>query len=317
MSRKRRFKKIVKGYLNRKANDGQIEDTVATPTLQKQVLATIDAEDNATLLNRFNFVNPGVPGLETFDVENDGGTFKNDPAPFDERDFQDSDADGIGDNEDIILTKIKLDAIFQDLESTSVAPLVRFESRAVGTLQRLMDEAEAIQILIKAQFETLDADHDEPNGTLDGGKDQNDISAARTAIANLVAVDTTDQVVAGGFNVQNIAGVRFTSAGLDQLVAEIDAQAAQVTALKAEIAAMSPDVDVAFPGAKFGDYTAVGDSVKAQTTAAGTATGGVAGTVLLETLVDAAKLKITKGITNADKSSGAKAMLNFINTVTP
>ena len=167
MSRKRRFKKIVKGYLNRKANDGLIEDTVATPSLQKEVLAVIDAEDNATLLSRFNFSNPGTP-TETFDVENDGGTFKNDPAPFDERDFQDTDGDGIGDNEDTILTKIKLDAIFQDLESTSVA---RFESRAVGTLQRLMDEAEAIQLLIKTQFETLDFGHDEPNGTLDGGKD--------------------------------------------------------------------------------------------------------------------------------------------------
>jgi hypothetical protein len=307
MSKRKRIKKLVKGYLNRIDADGNIADAVDTLVKRKAVLKTMDAETNTVLLNRLGFTDAGKPGLEAFDIDGDTTKFKNDFAPFDATEQVDTDKDGIGDNRDILRTKVLLDAIFQDLQTKAVTKL----ARATGTLQRLMDEAEAVQLLIKTQFETLDANHD---GTLNG--DAAAITAAQEAIAALVAVDTTDKTISGAFDVVDIAGALFTSAGLDKLVADIDIQVAQVASLKAEIAAKTAKAGVVVKNPTVTGYTAAGDSVLAQTTAASTATGAVADTTAIADLAAAAKLRITKIVTNADDSSGAKAMLTYIATIT-
>ena len=303
MSRKRRFKKIIKGYLNRIANDGAVHDDVDTQAEKKALLATIDAENNATLLARFNFSDPGLP-TETFDVENDGGTFKNDPAPFDERDFQDTDGDTIGDNEDIILTKIRLDAIFQDMQKTT--PGSKLATRPLGTLQQLMDEAEAIRLAVKAIYDPEDGvDHD-------GDFAEGDKANAVTALAGLRTNGAT-VTLSDGVTQVTVSKERFTEAGSDgfnALLTEIDRQAALVASLKAEIAAMTADADVAFPGAKFGDYTAVGDSADAHTGAANTG-AGVDGSVVIATVVATAKEHINK-VATGDGTSGAKVMIDRI-----
>ena len=312
MSRKRRFKKIIKGYLNRIGNDGQPHDDVDNVPAgeKKALLATIDAETNTQLLSRFNFSNPGTP-TETFDVENDGGTFKNDPAPFDERDFQDTDGDTIGDNEDIILTKIKLDAIFQDVQKTT--PGSALAGGPVGTLQDLMNEALAVQQLVNTRYTSIDSDH---NTVMDGGAAA--ITAAKDAIADLRLSGATDHDIGGGTLV-SVSADKFTSAGLTALNTEIDRQAALVASIKAEIAAMTadgagtaaPDADsVAFPGAKYGDYTALGASVDAKTGAANTGAGGIGGSAVLSDLVTAAKARSTGALDSpGGTTSGSIAML--------
>lgn len=307
MSKRKRIKKLVKGYLNRVDADGNLADAVDTLVKRKAVLKTMDGETNAELITRFGFTDAGKPGLETFDIDGDGAKFKNDFAPFDATEQVDTDKDGIGDNRDILRTKVLLDAIFQDLEAKSDTVKL---ARATGTLQRLMDEAEAVQLLIKTQFETLDTNHD---GTLDG--DAAAITDAQDAIAALVAVDTTNKTISGAFAVTDIAGALFTSAGLDKLVADIDIQAAEVASLKAEIAAKTAKAGVVVKNPTVTGYTAAGDSVLAKAAAAGTATGTVVGTTAIATLVAAAKLRITKEV-NADQASGAKAMLTYIATIT-
>ena len=72
---------------------------------------------------------------------------------------------------------------------------------------------------------------------------------------------------------------------------------------------MTADGDVAFPGAKFGDYTAVGDSLKAFTGAANTG-GGVDGNTALTDLVTAAKARSTNALDNVGQAtSGSIDML--------
>lgn len=304
MSRKRRFKKIIKGYLNRIGKDGQPHDDVDNVPAgeKKALLATIDAEDNATLLNRFNFLNPGTPD-ETFNVDGDGGTFKNDVNPFDERDFRDQDGDGTGDNEDIILTKIRLDAIFQDMQK--LAPATKLAGRPVGTLQQLMDEAEAIRLAVKAIYDPEDTDH---NGDFAEGDKANAVTALAGLRTNGATVTLSD-----GVTQVTVSKERFTeagSSGFNELLLAIDRQKAEVDGLKAEIAAMTADGDVTFPGAKFGDYNGLGDSLKALTGAANTG-GGIDGNTALADLVTTAKEHITKAAAG-DGSSGAKVMIDRI-----
>ena len=306
MSKRKRIKKLVKGSLTQKKVDG--DDLYAAGTVRKARSDALDAMTNAQLITALGIANPGKAN-ETINIDGDSDTsFKTDFAPFDAAEQKDTDGDGIGDNRDILRTQVLLDAIFQDLQLKSDTVKL---GRATGTLQRLMDEAEAVQLLIKTQFETLDTNHD---GTLNG--DAGDITDAQAAIAALVAVDTTDKGISGAFNVENIAGVKFTSAGLDKLVADIDIQVAEVASLKAEIAAKTAKAGVTIKNPTVPGYTAAGDSVLAQTAAAGTATGTVLGTTLLATLAAAAKLRITKVVTDGDDSSGAKAMLTYIATIT-
>lgn len=107
MSKKKRIKKLVKGHLASKNASGG--DNYAPGTVRKARLAVLDdiaqtsAADLLLILATGTGVNQG---------DGDGVAFADDAFPFDARESRDTDNDGIGDNRDILLEKIKADAIF-------------------------------------------------------------------------------------------------------------------------------------------------------------------------------------------------------------
>lgn len=310
MSKKKRIKKIVKSRLQRIKPDGDPE--FAGTAAQIAALASLGlladgtgvAGDLATpgdglLLAQLGISNPGADN-ETLDIDRDAAVESNDAFPRTAVEQKDTDGDAIGDNRDILETKVRLDAIFQDLASKDATTKL---ARATGTLQVLMDEAATVQELVNAQYDTIDAAHD---GTVEGNAAA--VDAAQAAILVLRTDGVTNHDLGGSGHLVSVAKEKFTAAGLDQLSTDIDTQLAQVTALKAEIDAMTATAGVKVKSPAVTGYANAGDSVLAKTAAAATATGNVAGTTAIATLAAAAKLQITKDIT-ADESSGSKAML--------
>ena len=316
MSKQKRIKKIVKSRLHRIKPDGDPE--FATTQNKLDALASLNALADGTgvagnlanpgdglLLAQLGISNPGVlregaATAEILDIDRDSAADAVDAFPRNAVEQRDTDGDLIGDNRDILETKVRLDAIFQDLAEVDATTALQ---RATGTLQVLMDEAAAVQELVNAQYDTIDAGHD---GTVEGNAVA--VDAAQAAILLLRTNGATDHDLGGSGHLVSVAKEKFTAAGLDQLVADIDTQAAQVVALKAEIDAMTATAGVKVKSPAVTGYANSGDSVRAKAAAAETGAGNVANTTAIATLVEAAKLKITKDIT-PDQSSGSKAML--------
>lgn len=104
MSKQRRIKKLVKGHLNSKGADGEPIYTTAQQKIDRLAVLDDIAQTNATQLLE------ALTGTTGGDA--DGVAFAADAFPFDARESRDTDNDGIGDNRDILLEKIKADAIF-------------------------------------------------------------------------------------------------------------------------------------------------------------------------------------------------------------
>ena len=104
MSKQRRIKKLVKGHLNSKGADGVQIYTTAQQKIDRLAVLDDIAQTNATqLLEALTGTTGG---------DNDTVAFAGDAFPFDARESRDTDKDNIGDNRDILLEKIKADAIF-------------------------------------------------------------------------------------------------------------------------------------------------------------------------------------------------------------
>ncbi len=101
MSKQRRIKKLVKGHLTSK--DAKGDPIYAAGTVRDNRLIAIDAMSSTDLLAALT----GAAGGDADTV-----AFAADAFPFDARESRDTDGDGIGDNRDILLEKIKADAIF-------------------------------------------------------------------------------------------------------------------------------------------------------------------------------------------------------------
>ena len=211
--KQRRIKKLVKGHLSSKGVDGQ--DVYAD---KKARLAVLDEMDSATLLD--TLIGAGVG-------KGDGDTaaFADDFAPFDAREQVDTDGDNIGDNRDILLTKVKLDAIYKTLENNVVV------APAEGSLQDLLDRLAAAIVDLTACAGIVNA------------ADRQD----RYALLLAEAPAPAD----GGQPEQTSNPIDLTAGGLDVLEAAILADADAAEALKTEIAAMTATngvtIDVAAP----------------------------------------------------------------------
>jgi len=101
MSKQRRIKKLVKGHLTSK--DAKGDPNYAAGTVRDNRLIAIDAMNSTDLL-------AALTGAAGGDL--DAVAFAADAFPFDARESRDTDKDNIGDNRDILLEKIKADAIF-------------------------------------------------------------------------------------------------------------------------------------------------------------------------------------------------------------
>jgi hypothetical protein len=120
-ARKRRLRKLIKGSLTSKDDQGAFQDGDGTVSAQQSIIASITVKPKgpegtagtqgeawSTLLGLQ--VSAGLPTTSNPDV--DGASTGNDFLPFDAREEVDTDGDGIGDNRDILLTKLSLDGIF-------------------------------------------------------------------------------------------------------------------------------------------------------------------------------------------------------------
>lgn len=208
--KKRRIKKLVKGHLNSKdaAGDAVYADDAAKEERLLQLMGKSSANPGSNLSD--------VQLLAVLlDADADSAAHKDDFAPFDAREQVDSDDDNIGDNRDIIRTKVRLDAIFKTLELGA-------GEAANGSLQDLLDRlAAAITDL-----------------TACAGIADDDDRAARYAL--LLAGDAPeDLVIAQNQPAQTSQGSDLTKAGLEALKGLITADAASAEALKVEIAAMT------------------------------------------------------------------------------
>ena len=210
MSKQRRIKKLVKGHLTQKKVDGVELYTTAQDKIDR--LVALDAMNNADLITALGITDAGKPGLETINIDGDSKTFKEDFAPFDAAEQLDTDNDNVGDNRDIIQTKVELDAIFKTLEKN-------VGEAANGTLQDLLDRLAAAKTDLAACA-----------GIADGG--------ARTTRYNLLLA-AAPAALDGAQPLQTSQPSDLTVAGLDTLKVLIDADAAKAEALKVDIAAMT------------------------------------------------------------------------------
>lgn len=204
MSKQRRIKKLVKGHLTSK--DAQGDPNYAEGTVRDNRLIAIDAMSSVDLLAALT----GAAGGDA-----DGVAFAADAFPFDARESADADKDNIGDNRDIIQTKVRLDAIFKTLElGVGEAPN--------GSLQDLLDRlAAAITDLAACAGIVDDTDRADRYALLLVGDAPEDLGIAQNQPA------------------QTSQGSDLTKAGLEALKGLITADAASAEALKVEIAAMT------------------------------------------------------------------------------
>lgn len=304
--KQRRIKKLVKGHLTAKDQDGGelIVDKVERE-LQlrgKSVSNPLSNLDEAQLL------------AVLLDADDDSVQHNDDFAPFDAREQVDTDGDNIGDNRDIILTKVRLDGIFQDLERAT-EPLTALAGGPTGTLQDLLDEAEAVRSLIKDQaYDLWDSDHD---GAIDVAP-PGDPAAALVGLTNLQTFGGT--AIVGIKNI-TVGPERFTLAGLDELVSEINTLEAKFLSIQADIAAMtaSTGVDAVTINDIVGlaDYTGSGDSELAQNEAAAAGTGSGPQTPLADLITEALE-DINNPLDNiTPANSGSKAMIQGIIDANP
>lgn len=293
--KKNRIRKLVKKYINAVDEAGN----KAVSTRRTAINAMNASALKTALLN----VDEDIVGGAA--VPNAADAFPNDA-----REQLDTDKDRIGDNRDIILTKVALDAIFQDLEREDATSAL---ARPAGTLQVLMDQAKAIQITLKTEYDKCDPDHDGDFGN--AGAPPNGIESAHTELTTELQVNGKADVDVGGGHLVTVPAANFTVAGLNQLLADIAAQEAQVAELQTEIAAMTATAGVTIDDiAGLNDYQNAGDSTKAQAEAAATGSGAGAATDLAAS-VTAAEADISADLDVASpEDSGALVMLNGIAT---
>lgn len=295
--KKRRIKKLVKKYINAVDEAG----SKAVSTRRTAINAMNASNLKTALLNVDGDIVGGAAVPNAADV-----------FPNDAREQLDTDKDRIGDNRDIILTKVALDAIFQDLERGDVESAL--DPRPAGTLQELMDQAKAIQITLKAEYDKCDPDHD---GNFDNAAEPPDgIESAHTELTTELQVNGKADVdidSGAGELLVTVPAANFTVAGLNQLLADIAAQEAQVAKLQTEIEAMTATAGVTIDDiAGLDDYQDEGDSTKAKAEAAATGSGAGVATDLAAS-VTAAEADINAPINDVTPAdSGALAMLNGI-----
>ena len=207
MSKQRRIKKLVKGHLNSKdASGADVHADKEERLLQLMGKSTANVGSNLTDAQLLAVL---------LDADNDSASHKDDIAPFDAREQVDTDGDGIGDNRDIIQTKVRLDAIFKTLE-------LGVGEAANGSLQDLLDRLAAAIVDLAACASIVDDDD----------------RAARYALL-LAGGAPEDAVIAQNQPAQTSQGSDLTKAGLAALKDLITADAAKAEALKVEIAAMT------------------------------------------------------------------------------
>lgn len=290
--KKRRIKKLVKKYINAVDEAG----SKAVSTRRTAINAMNAGNLKTALLNVDGDIVGGAAVPNATDV-----------FPNDAREQLDTDKDRIGDNRDIILTKVALDAIFQDLTRENIGVAL---ARPTGTLQELMDQALAIQITLKTEYDKCDLNHD------GAYNDATDVAGAYTELTTELQVNGKADVdidPGAGEQLVTVPAANFTVAGLNQLLADIAAQEAQVAELQTEIAAMTATAGVTIDDiAGLNDYQEAGDSTKAKAEAAATGSGLGQATDLAAS-VTAAEADISADLDVASpEDSGALAMLNGI-----
>ena len=241
--KKRRIRKLVKRILTATAADGtQLSESDAA-NLALQLKGVGEGPLAAGNLSEQQFL------ARLLDVDEDTVPNLTDVFPDDAREQVDTDGDEIGDNRDIILNKIALDVIFQDLDRGQAMPAALMAG-SVGTLVDLLTLADACHLFLQTQYPKVDVNN---NGVFDDAVagEAGDAGSAAEALASL-SVEQVQQV--NGVDITIPAGT-LSEAGITTLSADITAQLARVVALKAEIAAATPTVGVTIDDiAGEGDY---------------------------------------------------------------
>ena len=151
--KKRRIRKLVKRILTATAADGtQLSESEAA-NLALQLKGVGEGPLAAGNLSEVQFL------ARLLDVDADTVANLTDVFPDDAREQVDTDGDEIGDNRDIILSKIALDAIFQDIDRGQAMPGALMGG-SVGTLVDLLTLAEACHLFLQTQYPKVDVNND-------------------------------------------------------------------------------------------------------------------------------------------------------------
>jgi hypothetical protein len=240
-ARKRRLRKLIKGHINRIDAAGDVVN--ATASAVKSASVVMNEKTEAELITALSISADG----KTSDIDADDATQANDFLPRDARESKDTDGDNIGDNRDILLTKLAIDTIYKSrFDGAPVSP-------ATGTLQVEFSS-------IASQNVALDA------ALALGGE------AAKTQLGVLQA---------------SASGSSYTIVGQNSLRTSIQGKEGSVEALKLEISAMTATAGVTIDDAPFYNevpYKDAGGSVKAFADAA--ATDVATPIISSETLID-------------------------------
>lgn len=94
-ARKRRLRKIIKGYINRRGKDGELINTAESSKIADS--SAINAADEAGLKTILG-IGPDLTGKISYDSDADGAFGKSDPEPFNQQESKDTEGTG-GDNQ--------------------------------------------------------------------------------------------------------------------------------------------------------------------------------------------------------------------------
>lgn len=153
MSKQRRIKKLVKGHLNKFEANGEatyndgVTLTEVSPSAQQSALESLNLLNDSNLATALGITNAGNPLLEAIDIDADGASHKDDFAPFDARELVDTDGDGIGDNRDILLTKLALDEIYYEKFEGAAGPETGTLYDAISTQVSVEDSIQSVELL--------------------------------------------------------------------------------------------------------------------------------------------------------------------------
>ena len=229
-ARKRRLRKLIKGHINRIDAAGDVVN--ATASAVKSASVVMNEKTEAELITALSISADG----KTSDIDDDGATQASDFLPRDARESKDTDGDNIGDNRDILLTKLSLDGIYFEKKDGGAGDLTGTLYTSIASQESLATEVDIVVAL--------------PQGTAE------QIAAKKSTLLSLQTV--TDQ---------------YTLTGLASLETKIVNEKSSAVSLKSQIAAMSATAGVTIDDAPFYDevpYKDAGGSVKAFADAAAT-----------------------------------------------
>lgn len=136
-ARKRRLRKIIKGYINRRGKDGELINTAESSKIADS--SAINAADEAGLKTILG-IGPDLTGKISYDSDADGAFGKSDPEPFNQQESKDTEGTG-GDNQLMVDLYQQMTSLRTEISALASSTVVEKTNSDAAYVQASNNEA--------------------------------------------------------------------------------------------------------------------------------------------------------------------------------